>query len=356
MRSSPHCFTFLASLEEIDTTDLNPTTNILTDSFGRQHDYLRISIMERCNLRCTYCMPEEGIQLRPREEFMRSEEILFLAKTFVDLGVKKIRLTGGEPLIRKDAANIIEQLGELPVELTITTNGILVDRFIDVFKGAGIKSINVSVDTLIPSKMKEITRRDYYDPIMANIDLLAKEGFTVKINKVVMKGVNDDEIEDFISWSINKPFHIRFIEFMPFDGNSWDWSKGVSYQEILLRAKQKFGAENIIRLTDQPNDTAKNFRVDGAQGTFAVISSVTNPFCDTCNRLRLTADGKIKNCLFSNQETDLLTALRNGDDVGELIAWSVRNKKAVRAGMNSFKQFSDPDTHKENRSMTTIGG
>ena len=301
-------------------------------------------------------MPEEGIQLRPREEFMRSEEILFLAKSFVDLGVKKIRLTGGEPLIRKDAANIISSLGQLPVELTITTNGILVDRFIDDFKKAGIRSINVSVDTLIPSRMKEITRRDYFDRIMSNIDLLNQEGFIIKINVVVMKDVNDDEIEDFIYWSINKPFHIRFIEFMPFDGNSWDWSKGVSYQEIVLKANQKFGSDKIIKPDDQPNDTAKTFKVEGALGTFAVISSVTNPFCDSCNRLRLTADGKIKNCLFSNEETDLLSALRNGDNIHELITSSVINKKAVRSGMNSFKQFSNPETHRENRSMTTIGG
>lgn len=340
----------------MDTTELKQNPKILTDSFGRVHDYLRISIMERCNLRCTYCMPEEGIQLRPREEFMRSEEILAIAKTFVDLGVKKIRLTGGEPLIRKDAANIISDLGKLPVELTITTNGILVDRFIDVFKEAGIKSINVSVDTLIPSRMKQITRRDFYDHILSNINLLRSEGFTVKINMVVMRGVNDDEIEDFISWSIDKPFHIRFIEFMPFDGNSWDWSKGVSYQEILLRAKQKFGSDKIIRIEDQLNDTAKNFKVEGGKGTFAIISSVTNPFCDSCNRIRLTADGKIKNCLFSIEETDLLTSMRQGTNIRTMIIDSVHHKKAVRAGMNTFEELSDPDRHQHNRSMVAIGG
>jgi len=287
---------------------------------------------------------------------MRSEEIHFLAKTFIDLGVKKIRLTGGEPLIRKDAASIIKSLGKLPIELTITTNGILLDRFIDDFKNAGIQSVNVSVDTLIQSRMKEITRRDHYHRIMSNIDLLAEKGFTIKINMVVMNCVNDDEIEDFISWSIDKPIHIRFIEFMPFDGNSWDWSKGISYQEILLRAKKRFGENQVIKLTDQPNDTAKNYRIEGAKGTFAVISSVTNPFCDSCNRIRLTADGKIKNCLFSDSETDLLTPLRAGKDVLPIISDSIKNKKAVRGGMNTFKQFSDPGGHAENRSMTTIGG
>ncbi|MFT4525917.1 MAG: molybdenum cofactor biosynthesis protein A [Bacteroidia bacterium] len=301
-------------------------------------------------------MPEEGIQLRPREEFMRSEEILYLAKTFVDLGVTKIRLTGGEPLIRKDAASIIRQLSQLPIELTLTTNAVLVDQFIDVFKEAGIKSINVSIDTLQRDRMKEITRRDQFDRIFRNLELLEQSGIKVKINMVVMRGVNDDEIEDFITWSIDKPYNIRFIEFMPFDGNSWDWSKGISYQEIILKAKNKFGYERVIRIDDQPNDTAKNYKVEGAKGTFAVISSVTNPFCDSCNRIRLTADGKIKNCLFSNGETDLLSALRAGEDVLPLIAESISSKKAVRAGLNSFEQFSNPESHKDNRSMTTIGG
>ena len=287
---------------------------------------------------------------------MRSEEILCLAKTFVKLGVRKIRLTGGEPLLRKDAASIIRQLSELPIELTMTTNAVLADKFLEVFKEAGIRSLNVSLDTLDEARMQEITRRDQYDRILQNIELLDNSGFTIKINMVVMRGVNDDEIEDFISWSIDKPYHIRFIEFMPFDGNNWDWSKGISYQEILLRAKKRFGENQMIRLKDAPNDTSKNFKIEGAKGTFAIISSVTNPFCDSCNRIRLTADGKIKNCLFSNSETDLLGALRNGENVLPLIRDSIRNKKSVRAGMNSFHQFSDPEIHAENRSMTTIGG
>ncbi len=328
----------------------------LIDRFGRRHDYLRISLTERCNLRCVYCMPAEGIMLRPREQFMRAEEVIVMARMFTDLGVKKIRLTGGEPLVRKDAAQIITELGRLPVELAITTNGVLVDQFVDVFKEAGLRSVNVSLDSLRPERMQAISRRDPFARTTANIRLLQDAGFHVKVNMVVMRGVNDDEVTDFMAWSRNEPVHVRFIEFMPFDGNRWDWSKGVSGEEILARATERFGATGYERLTDRPNDTARNYRLQGGQGTFAVISSVTNTFCDTCNRIRLTADGKLKNCLFSQSETDLLTVLRSGGDIKDLIIGSVLNKKAVRGGMDSFEQLADPVRHGANRSMVAIGG
>jgi len=328
----------------------------LIDRFGRRHDYLRISLTERCNLRCVYCMPAEGIMLRPREQFMRAEEVIVMARMFTDLGVKKIRLTGGEPLVRKDAAQIITELGRLPVELAITTNGVLVDQFVDVFKEAGLRSVNVSLDSLRPERMQAISRRDPFARTTANIRLLQDAGFHVKVNMVVMRGVNDDEVSDFMAWSRNEPVHVRFIEFMPFDGNRWDWSKGVSGEEILARATERFGATGYERLTDRPNDTARNYRLQGGQGTFAVISSVTNTFCDTCNRIRLTADGKLKNCLFSQSETDLLTVLRSGGDIKDLIIGSVLNKKAVRGGMDSFEQLADPVRHGANRSMVAIGG
>ncbi|MCB9186507.1 MAG: GTP 3',8-cyclase MoaA [Flavobacteriales bacterium] len=331
-------------------------THILKDRFGRVHDYLRISLTERCNLRCFYCMPLEGVPLRPKEHFMRTEEVVSIASTFVDLGVKKIRLTGGEPLIRKDAENIIRQLSALPVKLGITTNGILVDRYIDCFEACEIRSINVSLDSLMRDRVAAITRRDYFDRIMSNIQMLLDRDFHVKINVVVMRGTNDDEVTDFIEWTRQTPIHVRFIEFMPFGGNRWEWKNGVSLDEILSRATERFGPFGFERITDSPNDTAKNYRLKGGRGTFAIISSVTNPFCDTCNRIRLTADGKIKNCLFSNSETDLLTAFRSGKDIKPLIADAVLNKKAVRSGMNTMEQLSDSDVHSDNRSMVSIGG
>lgn len=331
-------------------------TSILKDRFCRVHDYLRISLTERCNLRCFYCMPPEGIPIRPKEQFMRTEEVIFIAKTFVDLGVRKIRLTGGEPLIRKDVDAIMRQLSELSVELGITTNGILVDKYIDCFEACGIRSINVSLDSLQSGRLSAITRRDYFDHIMGNIQLLLNRGFTVKINMVVMRGTNDDEVTDFIEWTRNTPVHVRFIEFMPFGGNSWEWKNGVSLDEILTRTTERFGPFGFERIADRPNDTAKNYKLKDGKGTFAVISSVTNPFCDTCNRIRLTADGKIKNCLFSNSETDLLTAFRNGESIEPLIIDTVINKKAIRAGLNTMEQLSDPVAHSENRSMVSIGG
>ncbi|HMN06412.1 MAG TPA: GTP 3',8-cyclase MoaA [Flavobacteriales bacterium] len=328
----------------------------LIDRFGRRHDYLRISLTERCNLRCTYCMPEEGIVLRPRSHFMHTHEVQALAETFVGMGVRKIRLTGGEPLVRKDAAEIIRGLGRLPVELGITTNGVLLDHFLDVFEEAGLRSVNISLDSLRADRMAVISRRNYFQRTMDNITLARERGFHVKVNMVVMRGTNDDEVTDFIEWTRKEPLQVRFIEFMPFNGNRWEWGKGVSAEEILARATERFGPGGFGRIADQPHDTARNYRLIGGAGTFAVISSVTNPFCDTCNRIRLTADGKLKNCLFGRQETDLLTALRAGEDIRPLITEAVLHKKAMRGGMDSFGKLADEALHGANRSMVAIGG
>jgi len=331
------------------------TKKDIVDKFGRVHDYLRISLTERCNLRCFYCMPEEGIRLRDKANFMTSEELIAIAETFVSLGIKKIRLTGGEPLIKKDAKNLLLQLGKLPVELAITTNAVLVDQFIDTFKTAGIKSVNVSLDSLNEDSFNNISRRNYFKRIKANIDLLIEHDFHVKVNVVVIKNVNEHEIPAFIEWTKEKPIHIRFIEFMPFDGNKWNWDKKVSFKEMMNIANSHFGENGIKKIQDKKNDTARSFKLNTGKGTFGIISSVTNPFCDTCNRIRLTADGKIKNCLFSESETDLLTAYRKKRDIEALIRESIMDKKKERGGA---KAFDDEDFIKnmKNRSMTTIGG
>ena len=335
---------------------INTAPKHIIDNFGRVHDYLRISLTERCNLRCFYCMPEEGIELRDKTEFMTSEEVLFIAKTYVDLGVKKIRITGGEPLIKKNAETLIRELGKLPVELSITTNAILVDKFISVFKEAGIKSINVSLDSLKIDKIDKISRRSYGERILSNINLLIDSGFKVKVNAVVMKGVNDDELIDFIEWTKNKPISVRFIEFMPFGGNQWNWDKKVTQQQMLAKINKFYAKENVLKIQPKPNDTAVNFEIKGYEGSFGIISTLTNPFCKTCNRIRLTADGKIKNCLFSNDETDLLSALRNGKEIVPLMLNSIQNKKKERAGITSFNDVESEEIFLKNRSMTTIGG
>jgi len=328
----------------------------LQDSLGRHHDYLRISITEHCNLRCTYCMPEEGIALTAKPHLMTAEEIIIIAQTFVTLGVTKIRLTGGEPLVRKDAREIILALGKLGVQLTLTTNGILVPQFLDTFKEAGIHTINISIDSLEKEKFHQITRRHYFDAVFDAIDLLLREGFRVKLNMVLIKGFNDNEIIHFIALTKNKPIQVRFIEFMPFSGNQWDKSKLVTYAEVLDQIQSHYALSEILRLTDAPNDTAKNFKIASHAGSFAIISSVTNPFCSTCNRIRLTADGKLKNCLFSNSETSLLETLRSGASIIPLIQQNLQSKKAVRGGMDNDLKFQNPDLFSQNRSMIAIGG
>jgi len=330
--------------------------NILLDSHGRDHAYLRISLIERCNLRCTYCMPEEGVALSPKSHLMTYEEIYKIAKTFSDHGVTKIRLTGGEPLIRKDLPVILEKLATLPVELSITSNAVIIDKFIDVLKANGVNKINVSLDSLDEGKFKHITRRNEFKKVYNNILLLVKEGFTVKVNAVLMKGFNDNEIIDFINFTKDLPISVRFIEFMPFDGNKWDMGKMVSYAEVMKYVNEAFENENFERLQDAPNDTAKNYKIKDYKGTFAIISSVTNPFCDSCNRLRLTANGQLKNCLFSSGESDILTTLRAGKSIEPIIRKAVQAKFKVRGGMDTLKKLKEPKLHNNNRSMITIGG
>ncbi len=301
-------------------------------------------------------MPAEGIPLLPQSHLMTANEIFGLAKIFTGLGVTKIRLTGGEPLVRKDFEDILRKLSLLPVEIAITTNGILLDKYLLLLKELNITNITVSLDSLDAKKNATITRRDYFDKVIKNIKLLQKQVTKVKVNVVLLKGKNDNEIVDFIKWTKKEPIIVRFIEFMPFDGNAWDAEKLVSRNYILNEIGNYFGAKNLIRLTDAPNDTSRNYKIDNFEGSFAIISSVTNPFCDTCNRIRVTADGQLKNCLFSNSETDLLTPYRSGENILPLLDTALKTKKKVRGGMDDWKKLADPELHSKNRSMIAIGG
>ena len=326
---------------------------MLKDGFGRIHDYLRISLTDACNFRCTYCMPGELMQFKPSAHLMQPDEIDAIAGMFVRMGVRKIRLTGGEPLVRKEAAEIIRSLSKYPVELTLTTNGSRTDEFIPVFKDAGIRSVNVSLDTLNAEKFFKVTRRPQFQLVWDNIQLLIKEGFHVKVNVVMMRGLNEDEILDFVALTREQHVHIRFIEFMPFNGNHWENEKVISYQEILETIA---GQHDFIKLRDDANATAKKFKIYNHEGTFAIISTMSAPFCSTCNRMRLTADGKMKNCLFSKGEVDLLTAYRNGEDIMPLIEQCVIEKEEALGGQFSGDYHAiDADTL-TNRSMIRIGG
>ncbi|MCH8331473.1 MAG: radical SAM protein, partial [Bacteroidetes bacterium] len=210
---------------------------MLKDQFGRTHDYLRISLTERCNLRCAYCMPPEGVPLTPKENLMTADEIFELARIHVGLGITKIRLTGGEPLVRKDVADIIEQLSTLDVKLTMTTNAVLIDKYLDLLWDNRMRSVNISLDTLDSNKFLAITKRDQFDRVWKNIESMLSKGFHVKLNCVAMKNFNEDEIIPFIELTREIPLHVRFIEFMPFDGNSWSWDRIISLEDILNEAR-----------------------------------------------------------------------------------------------------------------------
>ncbi|GGB92908.1 GTP 3',8-cyclase MoaA [Dyadobacter sediminis] len=326
----------------------------IVDTFGRKHTYLRISLTDKCNLRCTYCMPQEDMQFMPSRWLMQADEIKMLAGIFVEMGVDKIRLTGGEPLIRKDAGHIISDLGKLPASLTLTTNAVLIDQFINNLKDAGVSSLNVSLDTLKEERFAGITKRSHFTKTLDNIRLLLAEGFVVKINMVVMRGINDDEVSDFVRLTVDEPnLHVRFIEFMPFNGNQWDMSKIVSYADLLSGISTDF---DFQKLPGELQDTAHRFQVNGGAGTFGIIGTVTHPFCSGCNRIRLTADGKLKNCLFDTTEIDLLTPLRAGKDVRTLIYLHFHKKHFAHGGHAGFTEKHAKSDYEQNRTMIAIGG
>lgn len=326
---------------------------MIIDSYNRVHDYLRISLTDNCNLRCFYCMPDEDYDFAPAAKLMQPAEIEMLAKVFVEQGVKKIRLTGGEPLVRKDAAEIILALAALPVELTMTTNGARLHEFAAVLKQAGMRSINISLDTLQEDKFTLITRRNIFKQVKDNIDLMLQQGLHVKVNMVVMKGLNEEEINDFVDWTKETSVHVRFIEFMPFTGNRWTSNKVFSLHDILETIAKKYA---FVPLQGKPHDTAKGFAVPDYAGTFAVISTMTEPFCSSCNRMRLTADGKLKNCLFSSYETDLLTPLRNGEALLPLITGNIKAKEKELGGQFTTALQTIEAAAIHNRPMITIGG
>uniref|UniRef100_H2XNB1 Molybdenum cofactor biosynthesis protein 1 n=1 Tax=Ciona intestinalis TaxID=7719 RepID=H2XNB1_CIOIN len=308
---------------------------VLMDTFNRKHTYLRISLTEKCNLRCTYCMPEEGIELTPTDNLLTTEEILKLAQLFVKEGVTKIRLTGGEPLVRRDIAEIIGNDPNIPglESIGITTNGTTLKRKLPLLKKGGLDSLNVSLDTLNPVRFELITRRRGWQRVMDGIMDAIDIGIpTVKINCVVMNGMNEDEICDFVELTRDIPVDVRFIEYMPFDGNKWNENKMVSYQK-LKTIQSQFPV--LHRLEDDPNHTSKGYRVEGHAGKFGFITSMSDHFCGTCNRVRITADGNLKVCLFGNSEVSLRDEIRSqksDEELLEVIGAAVKRKKKQHAG------------------------
>ncbi|XP_057457749.1 GTP 3',8-cyclase, mitochondrial isoform X2 [Lotus japonicus] len=341
-----------ASLSEDQPKD-SSVSDMLVDSFGRLHTYLRISLTERCNLRCQYCMPAEGVELTPTPQILTKAEILRLADLFVSSGVNKIRLTGGEPTVRKDIEDICLELSNLKglKTLSMTTNGIVLARKLPKLKECGLTSLNISLDTLVPAKFELMTRRKGHEKVMDSINAAIDLGYNpVKVNCVVMRGFNDDEICDFVELTREKPINIRFIEFMPFDGNVWNVKKLVPYAEMLDTVVKQF--PSLKRLQDHPTETAKNYTIDGHAGRVSFITSMTEHFCAGCNRLRLLADGNFKVCLFGPSEVSLRDPLRQGaedHELREIIGAAVKRKKRSHAGMFDIAKTA-------NRPMIHIGG
>jgi GTP 3',8-cyclase len=327
----------------------------LHDLHGRTHRSLRISIVDKCDLRCTYCMPEDQHFLK-REELMTREEIGAIAKLFVEhYGITKIRITGGEPLVRPDAVDIVRDLSGLRVSLGLTTNAMSLDKHLDGLIAAGLRNINISLDTFDAERFKRITRRDGFDKVRANILAALGHGLRVKVNMVVMRGVNEDEILHFVEFTQKHSVHVRFIEFMPFAGNHWGRERVYTFSEMLGHIGSVHSFE---KLADDAHSTAKAYRVPGWAGTFAVISTVTEPFCGNCDRLRLTAEGKMRNCLFAREETDLLSALRRGEGIAPLIRANVLAKHAMLGGLPQFKPEKQEEVLHDlsARPMVSIGG
>ncbi|PKU42383.1 molybdenum cofactor biosynthesis protein 1 isoform x1 [Limosa lapponica baueri] len=322
-----------------------PFSAFLTDSFGRQHNYLRISLTEKCNLRCQYCMPEEGVQLTPKSELLTAQEIISLARLFVKEGVEKIRLTGGEPLIRPDVVDIVGQLYKLEglKTIAVTTNGINLARLLPRLKEAGLNAINISLDTLVPAKFEFIVRRKGFHKVMEGIHKATELGYRpVKVNCVVMRGFNEDELLGFVDFTKDLPVDVRFIEYMPFDGNKWNFKKMVSYKEMLDTIKQRW--PELERLPCEASSTAKSYKVPRFQGQISFITSMSEHFCGSCNRLRITADGNLKVCLFGNSEVSLRDHLRSGaseEELVQIIGAAVGRKKKQHAGMFNISQMKN---------------
>ena len=331
----------------------NEHGRMLKDKFGRIHNYLRISLTDRCNLRCLYCMPLQHCRFIDQTSLMTPKEIFKLAEIFVKSGVEKIRLTGGEPLLRKDFAEILEKLSKLPAQISITTNGVLVDNYFKNLLDAKVKTVNVSLDSLRPEKYNQITLKHVFHRVRNNILLLLSQGFKVKINVVVMKDVNENELLDFVEWTRELPLNVRFIEFMPFSGNKWQRKKVVTFNEILNKIAAFYP---IRKLKDEQNSTSMNYSVEGFAGSFGIIATVSNPFCNSCNRLRVSAEGKLAGCLFSRKETNLLSPLRRDEELLPLIQQTLLEKAYQRDGLPHFQQTESLSPGLTTRSMVGIGG
>ncbi len=328
-------------------------SKVLIDKYGRQLNYLRLSVTDRCNLRCYYCMPEEGMHFVPRKDLLSFEEMYLLTSIFCNLGVSKVRITGGEPFVRNGIMPFLENISTLKglEEITITTNATLTGKYIQRLKAVGIRKINISLDSLDSQRFYEITRRDSFNTVYNTVFALLKEGFEIKLNCVLSAAKNTEDIIPFIELTKTHPLSVRFLEEMPFNGSADFEDINWNYKDIYNHISLHY--DEVITLENSPTSTSLNYAIPGYKGTFGIIPSFSRTFCGTCNRLRLSATGELRTCLYGAPATNLRDALRNGADEEKITtilqeAVSGRLKDGFAAESMNTKTIHD--------SMSVLGG
>lgn len=327
----------------------------LVDGFGRVHRSMRISVTDKCQLRCTYCMPAEGLPWFEQSRLLTPKEMVTLAQLAHSVGFTDFRITGGEPLIRPEVVEVVRGIAGLatkssPIDLSLTTNGVLLDRFAEPLAAAGLQRVNVSLDTLRADRFKEITLRDDLDRVFAGLEAARRAGLDpIKLNTLLIPGVNDDEIFDLVEFALAEGYFLRFIEQMPLGENVWDRTQIITQPEILQQLSSHYRLTPVAGRGSAP---AQEWVLDDGPATVGVIASVTQPFCGACDRLRLTADGQLRTCLFSDKETDLRGPLRAGADTDELL----RIMGLATAEKGEGHLIGQPNFVTPERGMSAIGG
>nr|WP_221200101.1 GTP 3',8-cyclase MoaA [Nocardioides soli] len=328
-------------------------TRRLEDRYGRVATDLRVSLTDRCNLRCSYCMPAEGLDWLPDDSVLTDDEVVRLVRVGVDLlGIREVRFTGGEPLVRRGLVDIVRRTHELGVETSLTTNALGLARTASALAEAGLDRVNVSLDSIRPESFLAITRRDRLHDVLAGLEAARAAGLgPVKVNAVLMRGINDREAPELLRWALAEGYQLRFIEQMPLDAqHGWSREGMITAEEIFATLESEF----TLTPVEEPRGSApaELFHVDGGPGTVGVIASVTRPFCGDCDRVRLTADGQVRNCLFAREESDLRSALRDGatdDEIADRWIVAMRGKRAGHG-------IDDPSFLQPDRPMSAIGG
>jgi cyclic pyranopterin phosphate synthase len=326
----------------------------LRDSFGREIKSLRVSVTDKCNFRCTYCMPAEGLDWLPKNEILTFEEIHRLVRVMAAMGVSEVRLTGGEPLVRRDLPELVRMLAQVRGvdDLSLTTNGVLLDRLAGPLVAAGLRRINVSLDSLSHVKFAEITRRDALDRVLGGLEEAERypELRPIKVNCVAVKGFTETEVPALAELARRKPYTVRFIEFMPLDADqAWEDDKVLTGAEVRAIIEERWP---LVEIPAKPSSTARRFRFADGAGELGFVNPVSEPFCSTCDRIRLTAEGRLRTCLFSRREWDLKAPLREGAtdaEVADLVRDAVRHKELKH-------RINEPGFVRASRSMSQIGG